>query len=111
MSPVFVKNMRLPSGENATAPIRAFAGTVTLRCVPVDTERSMIPLPAGARCGALLRGLIRVPAMRSIGCDTSSIGGMLRREVITIVSRSGPIDTRGSGSASRMSTISLGGVR
>ena len=81
---VFVKNRNLPFGENSMAPIRAPAGTSIFRSAPVAIVRSVIPVPVGVRCGPLLRGLIRRPANRSIGCDTSSIDGMLRRDVSAI---------------------------
>ncbi len=73
--------------------------------------RSVMPVPLGARCGPLVLGLIRTPASRSIGCDISSIVGMLRRAMSVIVLPSGLTTTVGRGSASRISTIACGGVR
>ena len=111
VSRVLVNRKRLPSGEKVIVPILAPAGTATLRSAPPLIVRTVMPVPDGARCGPLVRGLMRRPAMRSMGCETSSIPGIPRRETTTSVSRLGPTVTVGIGSASRMSTISFGGVR
>ena len=58
---MFVNEKCLPSGEKFTPPIRASAGTCTCRSAPVAIVRNVIPVPAGARCGPLFNGLIRMP--------------------------------------------------
>ena len=110
-SVVLVKKNRLPSGEKLTKPRRALAGTAILRSAPVAIVRSVMPVPDGARCGPFVFGLIRRPPSRSIGCDSSWIDGMLARDISAIVSPAGLTTAVGSGSASRMSTMALGGVR
>ena len=109
MSRVFVKVKRLPSGENEKPPSFAPAGTTTLRSAPVATVRKVKPMRLPERCGPFVRGLMRKPASRSIGCDTSAMAGMLVRDIIAITSRAGLTDTVGSGSAVMMSTMFFGG--
>ena len=84
---MLVKAKRLPSGEKTTVPIRALAGTTTVRGgADPDTGRNVMPVPEGIRCGPLFCGSIRSPAMRSIGREISAIDGMLRREMTAITS-------------------------
>ena len=85
--------------------------TAELRDAPVEMDLSVIPVAPPEECGPLVAGSIRSPAIRSIGRDTSSMDGMLRRVWSATSSRAGPMLTVGSGSASRMSTMALGGVR
>src|SRR5688572_23713476 len=111
VSRVLVKVKRLPSGENENPPSLAPPGTTTLRSAPVATVRKVKPVRPPVRCGPLVRGLMRKPASRSIGCDTSAIAGMLVRDIIAITSRAGLTVAVGSGSAIMMSTMLFGGER
>ena len=63
------------------------------------------------RCGPLVRGFSRKPAIRSMGRETSAIDGIAGRASRATVSRLGLTRICGVGGASRMSTISAGGVR
>jgi len=106
---VLVNDRRLPPGEKLTASIFAAVGTTTFVSLPSATAFSVIAVMPWLRCGPLVFGLIRIPARRSIGCDRSAIDGMLGRSRSASCWRVGLTTTDGSGRASRMSAITLGG--
>jgi hypothetical protein len=109
VSRVWVNANRLPSGEKPIHASFGFCGSVTLISVPSASVFSVMLRSAWKRCGPLVRGLMRMPASRCIGCATSEIGGMLARSSSAITSPAGLTAAVGSGGASRMSTISFGG--
>src|SRR5438046_6754991 len=67
-------------------------------------------MPPGS-CGPAVRGLMRFPARRSIGAASWAIVGMLRGSSSSSHCRSGDRLATGNGGASRMSTMTCGGVR
>src|SRR6266513_806440 len=70
-----------------------------------------MPVPGrpDERCGPLFFGLMRDPASRSIGRDSSTIVGYVRAFVSATTWRFGLMRTCGSGSASKTSTMVFGG--
>ena len=98
----------MPFGEKLTPPIRGSAGNVTVRSAPSGIARSVRLVEVAPRCGPFVRGLMRIPPSRSIGCAISSIGGMLERPTTAMTLRVGPMITVGSGSAVMMSAIGAG---
>ena len=100
-----------PLGEKATQLSVAPGGVATVVCTPVLRFSSVMPMSVDGRCGPFVRGLTRYPASRYIGCASSLMDGMLRRSSSATVSRDGLTSAVGSGGASRMSTMTCGGVR
>src|SRR6266513_477495 len=80
------------------------------RSVPSATRFSTSPVMPPGSCGPVVRGLIRLPASRSIGAANSAIVGMLRCSSSSSHCRSGDVLATGNGGASRMSTTACGGV-
>ena len=109
-SVVWVIDSLVPSGEN-DPPNDPSAGSVSFRSTPVATSFSVSPVVPFRTCGPLESGLMRDPPSRNIGEATSASVGMLLRCVSSSVFRSGDTTTPGSGSASMMSMMTLGGVR
>src|SRR6202035_4334171 len=64
-----------PSSDQHSEPARAFGGSDTGVFTPSASRTRVMEKLDGARCRPLVRGLIRIPASRSIGCDTSAIDG------------------------------------
>ena len=65
----------------------------------------------GIRCGPFERGLMRLPASRSIGRDSSAIVGIALRSTMAIVVREGLRIAVGTGGASIIWTMGSGGSR
>ncbi len=99
------------SGEKRGAVNRASAGRATTRAGPPSTACRLSPVSQDTRLSAmpLLRGLIRVPASRSIGSASALMLGRLDRSSSTRILRSGLSIGDGVGLASRMSAIGDGG--
>ncbi len=102
---------RRPSAENPSGIRFAGLGRLARRSAPSPIGLKTRPVTPGVRCGPLVRGLMRWPARRSIGCASSAMGGRLRRSTSATTSRVGLTTTWGSGGASSMSTMTRGGVR
>ncbi len=72
---VFVKTIRLPSGLQCMLPGLAPDGNTIEVSAPSESRFSVIFVKYVERCGPLVFGLIRRPAMRSAGSAKSAIGG------------------------------------
>ena len=72
---VLVNAKRVPSGLQRPPLSFAPGGVSTLISVPSGSFRIVRELLNVALCRPFVLGLIRWPASRSIGCDTSEIGG------------------------------------
>src|ERR1700737_422916 len=66
---------------------------------------------SGLRCGPKVFGLMRAPAMRSIGCESAPIVGCALRDVSAMTFFDGLRVASGSGFASKASITSFGGNR
>src|SRR5688572_11217818 len=106
-----VNAKRLPSGEKPIHDSIGLGGSVTFLSLPSAIDFRVIARDNCARYGPLVRGLMRTPARRYIGCDSSAMVGMLARSNSATTSRAGLSSTVGGGGASRMSTMAFGGKR
>ncbi len=92
--------MWLPSGDQRATRIRGASGKpCTLRSRP-SRSRRLRPMKVVPRLGPLLRGLMRVPPIRSSGADTSAIDGAPGRCNRNSIDRSGLKPTAGVSGAS-----------
>src|SRR5688500_17424416 len=102
-----VNAKRLPSGEKPIHDSIGLGGSVTFLSAPSATAFSVIARASCARCGPLVRGLMRTPAMRCIGCASCAMVGMLTRSSSAITSRDGLTSTVGGGGRSEEHTSEL----
>ena len=105
------KTARLPSGLKRTLPMRAPAGSVTLRVVPLAIDMIDRLVLVTARVGKPVFGLSRCPAIGMYGAATSAMPGSDGRPSSSSCVLSGLTATRGVGVASRMRRIGSGGCR
>jgi len=97
------------SGDQLTNDKAAGVGTAMRRSEPSATRLSTSAVIGPGSCGPVVRGLMRLPARRSIGCASSAIVGMLRCSRRRSHCRSGETLAAGSGGVSRISTMTRGG--
>ena len=98
------------SGDQLTKDSAAGVGTAMRRSDPSATRFRTRPVMGPGSWGPLVRGLMRLPARRSIGWASSAMVGMLRCSSSRSHWRSGLTFATGSGGMSRMSTMTCGGV-
>ena len=90
--------------------MRACGGIVTVVSAPPSIFLSTIelmPVPGrpDARCGPFVFGLMRAPASRYIGCDSSAIVGYARALISAICCLLGLTEICAGGSASKTSMM------